>query len=99
MRYSDDDANPLSLGYKDPSDEVWKTVDWSEWLASGETIASVAWTVPTGLTQAAASNTSTLAKIKLSGGTAGVTYRVACKVTTSLPQVCERSFLVTCKDR
>ena len=71
---------------KDPEATLDFDVDWSvafnSWLA-GDTIASVAWTVEAGLTKAAESNSTTVAKVWLSGGTAGTTYAVTCRITTA----------------
>ena len=69
------------------------TVDWSA-SATGDAIASVAWSVPAGLTNVATSNTSTTATIRLSGGTAGQVYVVVCTVTHASGQVNRRRFAV-----
>lgn len=87
---------------KDPNAVLDYAVDWgaplNSWLA-GETIASVAWTVPAGLTQGAASNTNTVAQVRLSGGTVGQTYTVTCRITTSTGQIEDRSFRVVIRER
>jgi hypothetical protein len=98
-RYADTDERAPTLAVKDPQDSVWYTVDWTDWLATAETISTTDWTVPTGITQAAVTATSKTSLIKLSGGTAGVTYKIACKATTSTAQVVERSFLVPVANR
>lgn len=98
-RYADTDDRPPTLAVKDPQDSVWYTVDWSDWLDAGESVAGTDWTVPAGIVQDAVTATSTSSLIKLSGGTPGVTYKVACKITTSASQVVERSFLVPVKHR
>jgi len=67
---------------KDPLATLDYTVDWSAWLATGDTLASVVWTVPTGLTKTTSSNTTTAATIWLSGGNVTVTYNVTCDITT-----------------
>ena len=87
---------------KDPADKVDFTRTWDEWLADGETISSVAWTVETGLTQMSsppASNTNTAATIWLEGGTAGEQYEVACRITTNQSRVVERTFVVQVENR
>ncbi len=87
---------------KDPNAVLDYGLDWGvplkSWLA-GETIASVAWTVPPGLTQVSASNSDTVAKVRLSGGTVGVTYTITCRITTSTGQVEDRSFRVVIRER
>ena len=85
---------------------------WSDWLA-GDTIASVVWTVPTGLVKNSQSinaggpttidgvvhPSSTLATVWLSGGVAGETYLVACRVVTAGGRTDERSFRVAVASR
>ncbi len=67
---------------KDPNAVLDYKVDWATWLST-DTIATVAWTVPTGITQTSTSNTTTTATIWLSGGTAGTTYEIVCRITTA----------------
>jgi len=74
-------------------------VDWSDWLADGETISTSTWTVPTGLTKDSDSKTDTVATVWLSGGTAATTYTVANKITTSGGRTDERSIYILCKER
>ena len=57
--------------------------DFEDWLESGDTISSVAWTLDSGITKDSQSNTDTIAKCVISGGTAGTSYMVKCVVTTA----------------
>lgn len=68
---------------KDPDDIADYQVNWAARLADGETIVASEWVVPDGLTQDSDENTDTTATIWLSGGTAGTTYDVVSRVTTS----------------
>ena len=80
---------------KDPSDVLDYQVKWAAWLAAvagGEPIASVTSTVPAGITPKHATNTTTTATIWLSGGTAGTTYRIACRIATAGGRTAEQSF-------
>ena len=61
------------------------TVDFAPWLGSGPSIASVVWTVPSGLTQADSSNTSTTATNYFSSATDDKEYAVKCTITTNEP--------------
>lgn len=83
----------MSLGtlLKDPADIRTYSIDWSAWLGT-DTISSANWTLPTGLTQVTASATSTVASIKISGGSNGHTYTVACTVVTAAGQTKKVSF-------
>lgn len=108
-RYPADSAEPLVI-VKDPHavlDYVW---DWKantngsdtsidDWLQSGETISDRDVTVDTGLTLDSDSTTSGKVTVWLSGGTAGVTYTVAVKITTSLGRIDERSIRIRVLNR
>ena len=50
----------MTVFYKDPNAKLDYRVDWSAWL-NGDTVATVAWTVPTGLTKTSETNTTTAA--------------------------------------
>jgi hypothetical protein len=78
---------------KDPDALLDYTVNWAS-LLGNDTIASVAWVVPAGITQASAANTTTTATIWLSGGTDGVDYDVTCRVTTSGGRVDDRTIRI-----
>lgn len=84
---------------KDPHAVLDYGFDWSTWLASGETLSSATWTVPTGITEDSTQLGSDSAKIWLSGGTAGESYTIACKVVTSASRTDERSFVVQVENR
>lgn len=79
---------------KDPSSVLDYTVDWSNWLASGETISASAFTVESGLTKDSESNGDTSGTVWLSGGTAGTAYSVTHQITTTAGRTDERSFVV-----
>jgi hypothetical protein len=83
---------------KDPDAVLDYTFDWTEWLA-GDTITSYTITVPSGITKNSDSEVST-GKIQmfLSGGTAGVTYPVACKISTAT-RIDERTMQIRCEER
>lgn len=67
---------------KDPD----STEDFSfNWVADldGDTIVSSDFELPDGLTEVSASNTSTTATIFVSGGSAGLQYRVTNRIVTA----------------
>jgi len=84
---------------KDPSAVLDFTLDWSSWLASGETISTSTWTVPTGLTKDSSSNTATATTVWLSGGTAGQFYPYVNRIVTSQARTDERTIVVGVRDR
>ncbi len=80
-------------------------INWEEWLAPSESIASATWSM-TGPDAAlvvevaapyAPSFDSTFATVWLSGGTIGARYIVTCTITTTStpPRIDERSIMVT----
>jgi hypothetical protein len=83
---------------KDAHADLDFVFDWSDWLASSETIASQVITVDTGLTEGtgakATSQSAGKVTVWLSGGTAGTTYNVACKITTSDSRIDERTIKI-----
>lgn len=79
---------------KDPSSKLDYGFDWSLWLETGDTISTVVWTVPAGLTKESEENSSTVTKVWLSGGTLSTLYTVSGKITTSQGRIDERSFTV-----
>lgn len=79
--------------FKDPNSTLDYAIDWSRWLGT-DTIATVAWTLQSGITQASASNDTTTATIWLSGGTAGEDYLVTARITTSAGRQLDTSMLI-----
>lgn len=96
---------PLQWPDKDPDEVLDHIVDWNDSadpvLASGETISTVTWDVPSGLVLDSQSNTTTTATAVLSGGTAGVKYQVSCKIVTdsSPARTFERTVNLKVKER
>lgn len=81
--------------------ELPYTVDWSAWLEPGEVIASVVWTVATGLTNRGDSFDDTTATINLrTDGTTGEKLKVTCTVTSDAAQTKKdsRVFFVKIQD-
>ena len=71
------------MEYKTPGATLDFQQDWSDWLASGDTIASSSWSVETGLTVDSESDTTTTATAVISGGTAGKVYKVENSIVTA----------------
>ncbi len=93
-------ATKIQTFRKDPNAVLDYVIDWGEnYLATGETISSVVWTVDTGITKDSVSKTDTTATIWLSGGTAGENYDIACKIVTNQSRTDERTFTVQVEQR
>lgn len=69
------------------------TIDWGD-AYPGNAIASVAWSVPAGLTTVATSFTPSAASIRLAGGTLDQIYLVRCTVTLADGQIDRQSFQI-----
>lgn len=70
--------------------------DWSNELASGETISTVDYVVESGLTEESAdnTNTTTTSTVWVSGGTAGVDYTVSCTMVSDQGRNFEDSMII-----
>ena len=87
--------NPL----KDPSAVLDYVFDWTDWLASGETIISHTITADTGITVESSTEDAGKVTVWLSGGTAGINYKVACLITTSAGRTDERTIWIKVVER
>ena len=95
--------NPL----KDPSAVLDYVFDWTGWLATGETIAVdsetgeklITITADTGITVDSSTEDDGKVTVWLSGGTAGINYKVACLITTSAGRTDERTFWIKVTNR
>ena len=87
--------NPL----KDPSAVLDYVFDWTEWLATGETITDHTITADTGITVDSSTEASGKVTVWLSGGTAGINYKVACLITTSAGRTDERTIWIKVVER
>lgn len=83
---------------KDPNAVLDYTIDWTRWLA-GDQVATSEWLVPTGLTKVGDSKTASSATVWLSGGTAGQSYMVTNRITTTGGRTEDRSFTIRVEER
>jgi hypothetical protein len=92
---------PLRTFVKDPSAVLDYSFDWTAdgWIGADTITGTPVWTVPTGVTKDSQSNTTTMATVVISGGTAGENYDVACKITTAGGRTDERTFRLQVRDR
>ena len=87
--------NPL----KDPSAVLDYMFDWTEWLAAAETITDHTITADTGITVDSSAESDGKVTVWLSGGTAGINYKVACKITTTAGRTDERTIWIKVVER
>lgn len=85
---------------KDANAVLDYTMDWSQWLATGDDLATSTWTTTTGLVKDSdvldADNTTT---VWLSGGTPGQTYVATNRITTTGGRTDDRSITVFVTER
>lgn len=91
---------------KDPESVLDFGLDWAApeseggpWLATGESISTSEWTVPAGLTANSDEFDSTKTKVWIAGGTAGNSYVIENKITTTAGRTDERSLLIIVEER
>lgn len=84
---------------KDPSDALDWAWDWSRWLQTGETIVSKVVTPASGITVDNSTMTADHVVVWLSGGTVGVQYKVAVKITTNQGRTAERTIRINVEER
>jgi len=90
---------------KDPFDQVDKTFEFGPnpenrgWLKTGETVTAGTVTAPAGITATGTTNSTTAVTTRISGGTAGQSYDLAVRVTTSTGQQVEMTARVYVRDR
>jgi len=85
---------------KDANAVLDYTLDWSQWLTTGDNLATSTWITAPGLVIDSdvleADNTTT---VWLSGGTAGMTYIVTNRITTTGARTEDRSITVFVTER
>jgi len=90
---------------KDPYAVLDYSLDWTNWLPSGEVISAITVTAETisgdaaPLTIDSSTNTDTLVTAYVSGGTAGNIYNVEYKITTDNAKKDSRNFRIKVVER
>lgn len=91
---------------KDPDARLDYLIQWSAWLASGDSIASVTWSVTSGdgallvcSGSYAPSVSGTTSTVWLEGGTVGVDYAVRARITTTLGRIDDRTLIIRVRAR
>ena len=86
---------------KDPDAVLDYKWDWSDWLASGETISSFTIAAVTGVTLDSSSKTDTDTSVTgwYSSGTNLIDYDVTCRIVTSDSRTDDRTITLQVRDR
>ena len=83
---------------KDPDAILDYSIDWSRYLATGVTISTSSWTVPSGIIDLSDSNTTTTTTVVLSGGTADTDYSLTNHVVLSDGNEDDRSITIAVRE-
>lgn len=85
---------------KDPDAVLDYTFDWGPYLTPiADTIASVTWVLPVGLTKISQSNAPLTATAFIGGGTAGESLTLTCRIVTAGGRTDDRSVVLKIVDR
>jgi hypothetical protein len=91
--------NPIATITKDPDAKLDYSLDWSDWLVTGDTIATSTWTLPTGITKYADTKSDTVATIWLTGGTEGDSYNITNHIITADGREEDRTITINVNER
>lgn len=83
---------------KDPDAVLDYVFDWSQWLATGETISSHTVTV-TGVVKDSSTNSTTAVTAWISGGSIAAAASVTCQITTSDGRTDDRTISLRIAER
>jgi len=89
----------MSSYIKDPQAVLDFAIDWSRWLATGETITASTITASTGLTVDSDTFTGTTVTYWLSGGTLNTRCTIVNHITTSAGRQDDRTDYLIIQDR
>jgi hypothetical protein len=84
---------------KDPYAVLDYSLDWTNWMPSGDTITSISVTADTGITIDSTTNTDYIATANISGGTAGTIYNIEFKIVTTNGLQDSRNFRIKVIER
>jgi hypothetical protein len=84
---------------KDPDDILNVQLDWSEWLASAETISTSTWIPESGITVPVSSTTTTITTGRVVGGTLGTTYKLVNRITTNQSEQKDQTILIEIREQ
>jgi hypothetical protein len=84
---------------KDPYAVLDYSLDWTNWMPSGDTITSISVTADSGITIDSTTNTDFIATAYISGGTAGTIYNIEFKIVTTNGLQDSRNFRIKVIER
>jgi len=84
---------------KDPYAVLDYSLDWTNWMPTGDTISAISITADAGITIDSTTNTNYIATAYISGGTAGNIYNIEYKITTTNGLKDSRNFRIKVVER
>ena len=90
----------MNLFQKQPADKLDYDLDFSDWMATDDTLTGAVATssVPDELIIESVTISGQTVKVWISGGTSGTTYKVTATVTSSQGRIKELDFKIRVKD-
>jgi len=92
-------TTPITTFAKASSSILDYGLDWSDWLASGESLSCSIWTVDSGLASSSITTTTSISTVWLSQGTRGQSYEAKNTIWTSGGRKAERTIKLKVLDR
>lgn len=86
-------------GIQDPQAVLDWTIDWSDWLPTGDVISAHTVTAPTGITKNSSSDTDTTVTAWITGGTIGTRYPIVYHITTVNGRQDDRTITLLTQER
>ena len=84
----------------DPSARVDYSVDWTDWMAAGDAIATSAWEIaPSGPTLTGETVAGAATQVFVENCVAAGVYRLTNRITTNQGRTDERSIVLRCEER
>jgi hypothetical protein len=93
---------PLGKYIQEPGEQIRYTIDYAQWLATGETISTATFAVtPSGgltIPSDSIGSPATTVSFFATGGTANTKYTVECTATTSAGQIKEDQVVILVRE-
>jgi hypothetical protein len=87
----------MTYALQDPAAAITRSVEWSEWLAAGDSIASTAWSIdPPGPVLADLGSAGTISSVTVSEMTRGQIYRLNGEMVSAFGETARQSIAIRC---
>ena len=87
----------MSFVLQDPDEKLTHSVEWTDWLATDDTIASASWAItPTGPTVVDLGESGTVVSASVENCVHGEIYRLTCDMVSSDGETGQQSIALRC---